>query len=121
LEQLLLPTESEEVKKEMRKAGGDSMNSRKRSRHCQPAAAADEESPAPKLRCVDFSGDGLADQSDTQGTERTTAAADADCVGYGDSSVTGELLVRYPIDVVSHREGIHKCDIAGKQSLSGFR
>lgn len=43
-----------------------------------------------------------------------------DYVGYGYSN-TGELIIRYPIDVVSHREGIHKCDLGGKPSLSGFK
>jgi hypothetical protein len=106
----------------MRKAGnGELTNSRKRSRHLQPA----DESPAPKLRCVDSTGQpsedlSAAPPSAPQENEQT-AVTGADCVGYGYSPVTGELLVRYPIDVVSHREGIHKCDVAGKQSLSGFR
>lgn len=101
----------------MRKAGnGEATNSRKRSRHCQPV----DETPAPKVRCVDSSVQPSEGLSCTD-SHTNEGAVGPDCVGYGYSSVTGELLVRYPIDVVSHREGIHKCDVAGKPSLSGFR
>ena len=42
-------------------------------------------------------------------------------VGYGHDEETGGLVVRCPIGVVSHKEGIHACDPSGKAALSSFR
>jgi hypothetical protein len=120
IDQLLLPTESEEVKKEMRKTTGNAQqtHSKKRSRHEQPLKDSDE--PAAKLRCVDDSCPTIGDAPAASPTPEPQIVGE-DCVGYGYSPTTGELLVRYPIAVVSHREGVHQCHISGKQSLSGFK
>ena len=43
-------------------------------------------------------------------------------VGYGyDAAYAGFLLLRCPLQVVSHREGIHACNPGGKESLSAFK
>lgn len=46
-----------------------------------------------------------------------------DTVGYGYDPVSYPdcLLLRVPISVVSHREGVHSCDPGGKVSVSAFR
>lgn len=121
LDQLLLPTESDEVKKEIRKSGKEEhILSKKRSRY---ELSPNEPLLEPtKLRCVEAAcGETGSGSPSTPETPVDISASESDCVGYGFSSVTGELLVRYPIAVVSHREGVHKCDISGKQSLSGFK
>jgi hypothetical protein len=116
IDQLLLPTESEQVKKEMLKSAknGQQAHSKKRSRHEQSPKESEE--PSAKLLCLDDSCPDLP-----PATPQESQEVGEECVGYGYSPATGELLVRYPIDVVSHREGVHQCDLAGKQSLSGFK
>lgn len=43
-------------------------------------------------------------------------------VGYGyDDAYKGFILLRCPLKVVSHREGIHACNPSGKESLSAFK
>ena len=81
--------------------------------------------PSSKLQCTemipstDLSKDNLQSEKEEVGGEGNLLNNTAD-YGYGYSS-SGELYVRYPIAVVSHREGIHKCDLSGKPSLSGFK
>lgn len=119
LDQLLLPTESEEVKKEIKQSGiEEHILSKKRSRY---ELSPNDESESSKFQCVDAGCEVNQQYHRSSSSPSDDKSSPSDCVGYGFSSVTGEFLVRYPIAVVSHRDGIHKCDISGKQSLSGFR
>ncbi len=90
-------------------ANGAGIKSKKRGR-----SEREEEKCEPPLKAVCGEAESTIDPPDHH-------SASQDPVGYGYCSTTGELLVRYPIAVLSHREGIHKCDLIGKQSLSGFK
>ena len=41
--------------------------------------------------------------------------------GYDEDQHSGYLLLRCPLKVSSHKEGIHACNPEGKESLSGFK
>jgi 23S rRNA-/tRNA-specific pseudouridylate synthase len=76
----------------------------------------------------------LEDDDKITGKEEATAmplqeVRDSLSVGYGYSKEDGEgeeeggksLILRCPLQVVSHREGIHSCNPGGKESVSGFK
>lgn len=72
------------------------------------------------------------EEIDEAGTEDAAAGSgeamplqqvrDSANVGYGyDAAYAGFLLLRCPLQVLSHREGIHACNPGGKESLSAFK
>lgn len=41
--------------------------------------------------------------------------------GYAEDEHPGMLLLRCPLQVLNHKDGVHACNPAGKESLSGFK
>jgi len=95
--------------------GGEQQVSKKARRNDPPTSSATDASSsgstsyAPLRRVASFE---ELSQDPTVGYSVGTAV---------DGAYNGWLLLRVPISVVSHREGVHSCDASGKVSLSAFR
>jgi hypothetical protein len=131
-DQLTAPTESAEVQKEFARdcteadgSGGDAgcededEGTRKRRRKGGNGEEAGTATKRPRDPACD-SGTGTVKSEDEKEQSEPVATSE-ECIGYGFDNDSGDLVVRCPIAVVSHREGIHACDLSGKPALSSFR